>query len=663
MPRFALLSLLLVAACSGGNNSSGPSPPPPPPLPLPLQDTTPPVITLTGDNPQIITTGDALTELGATATDDIDGDISGSITIDNSGVDTSTAGDYTITYTIVDAAGNSATVTRVVGVENPPLPAKPQVSVLGDIKKFIFNWSATDGVDHFRLLENVDGHSGFSQVGGNIPAGTLTTSRDISVHLTDFVNGQYIIEACNVSGCSGSDVVSVIDVMLDTIGQRDRPGVCLDFCSSGEALSADGTTLAIGNVSDSSISTGIDGDENDDSASRAGAVHLYRFDGTNWRRQAYIKASNTDANDRFGTSVALSADGNTLVVGANGEGSNATGSNGDQSDNTFVAAGAVYVFRFDGTEWGQQAFLKASNTDGSEEFGSAVSLSADGNLLAVGAPKERSNAVGINGDQSDNSVISAGAVYVFRFDGANWGQEAYVKASNTGEEQDGNTYEGDLFGSEIALSADGNALVIGAPWEDSGATGVNGEQFDESGFISGAAYLYRFNGTEWSHDVYFKPTFTMSIPDPRGFWGAFGSDLSLSADGNTLAVGAWLQDIRRVYSGEVYVFQFDGVNWSQSAQIADAFTAGLNADGTILAVGYQYESSRAIGINGDPNDIGSPDDDIGAARVFQFDGATWNQNTYVKAPGPDDFQFGNSVYISADASILVVLAYSTIYTY
>ena len=97
----------------------------------------------------------------------------------------------------------------------------------------------------------------------------------------------------------------------------------------------------------------------------------------------------------------------------------------------------MYVFTRRGTAWTQQAYIKASNTgeagtDGNfgdgDQFGFSVSLSDDGNTLAVGANAEDSNATGINGNQDDNSMQSAGAVYVFVRTGTTWTQQAYVKA-------------------------------------------------------------------------------------------------------------------------------------------------------------------------------------------------------------------------------------------
>src|SRR6185503_5400786 len=99
-------------------------------------------------------------------------------------------------------------------------------------------------------------------------------------------------------------------------------------------------------------------------------------------QQAYLKAFNPEAKDEFGWSVAISGD--TAVVGARFESSNAAGVNGDQSDNSALQSGAAYVFVRNGTNWIQQAYLKASNPGGplpGEEYGDAfgwsVAISGD----------------------------------------------------------------------------------------------------------------------------------------------------------------------------------------------------------------------------------------------------------------------------------------------
>jgi hypothetical protein len=132
-----------------------------------------------------------------------------------------------------------------------------------------------------------------------------------------------------------------------------------------------------------------------------------------WVQEAYVKASNTGANDSFGVSVSLSADGSRLAVGAQLESSNATGALGDQANDSASNSGAVYVFARTGTAWSQEAYVKASNTGAGDHFGRSVSLTADGSRLAVGAVGEVSNATGALGDQANDSATNSGAVYVF----------------------------------------------------------------------------------------------------------------------------------------------------------------------------------------------------------------------------------------------------------
>jgi cysteine-rich repeat protein len=257
-----------------------------------------------------------------------------------------------------------------------------------------------------------------------------------------------------------------------------------DEFGTSVALSGDGNTLAVAARFESSNATGIDGNQADDSAPWAGAVYVFVRDGVDWSQQVYVKASNTEFADQFGSSVALSGNGDTLAVGANGEDSNATGVNGDQDDNSVNYAGAVYVFVRNGGVWSQQAYIKASNTDTDmpDSFGWSVALSGDGNTLAVGAHGESSNATGIDGDQADDSAQVSGAAYVFVREGANWSQQAYVKASNTDL--------GDSFGYEVAVASDGNTLAIGAVHESSSATGIGGNRDNNSAGVSGAVYLY-----------------------------------------------------------------------------------------------------------------------------------------------------------------------------
>ena len=254
-----------------------------------------------------------------------------------------------------------------------------------------------------------------------------------------------------------------------------------DGFGTSVALSNDGNTLAVGAPFEDSSTTGINTGPNE-GASDSGAAYVFVRSGTSWSQEAYVKASNTGAQDNFGTAVALSGDGSTLAVGAYREASNATGIGGDESNNSATDSGAVYVFLRSGTTWNQQAYVKASNTQADDQFGWALALSSDGNTLVVGARYEDSNATGVGGDQTNNTPTNSGAAYAFVRSSGIWTQRSYVKASNTGS--------GDQFAWSLALSADGNTLAVGANNEDGNATGVGGSPDNDSTNDSGATYLY-----------------------------------------------------------------------------------------------------------------------------------------------------------------------------
>lgn len=268
----------------------------------------------------------------------------------------------------------------------------------------------------------------------------------------------------------------------------------------------------------------------------SGAVYVYRRTGTSWVQEAHIKASNTGHDDNFGAQLAMSGD--TLIVGSPGEDSQARGVGGDESDNTVPGSGAVYVFRQTGVSWSQEAYLKASNSDTYDKFGAAVAI--EGDTLAIGANNESSSATGVGGDETNNAAPGSGAVYVFQRTGTTWAQQSYVKPSDkSGLHQGGSQLLGSArFGARVALSggklavrANGmspyrdsvvflfqredevwtqeaylarprgdlfglglamweTTLAVGAPGDDSDATGVGGNEANTNALNSGAVLLY-----------------------------------------------------------------------------------------------------------------------------------------------------------------------------
>ncbi len=380
----------------------------------------------------------------------------------------------------------------------------------------------------------------------------------------------------------------------------------------------------------------------------AGAVYPVTVDP--WVQQAYLKASNTDVRDQFGFSVAVSGD--TVVVGANLEDSNATGINGNQADNSAPGAGAAYVFVRSGGTWSQQAYLKASNTNLNYQFGHSVAVSGD--TVVVGSPLENGGATGVNGDQSDLSAGNAGAAYVFTRTGATWSQQAYLKASNTDS--------GDIFGYSVAVA--GDTAVVGALLEASNATGVNGDQADNSLSNAGAAYVFTRTGTTWSQQAYLKAS-NPGLNDQFAF--------SVAVSGDTVVVGAVLEDSNAtgingnqadnsaLQSGAAYVFARTGATWSQQAYLkasntdaGDAFGNSVAVSGDTVVVGALAEDSNATGFNGNQADNSAPD--AGAAYVFTRTGTTWSQQAYLKASNPDvNDSFGLSVAVSGDTVVVGAL--------
>lgn len=233
----------------------------------------------------------------------------------------------------------------------------------------------------------------------------------------------------------------------------------------------------------------------------SGAVYVFRHGASGWTEQALLQASQVQAGERLGTSVALSFDGLTLAAG-----SSATG------------RGAVHVFRQEPAGWREQAVVRSASATTQNPLGSQVLLSADGMTMAVGATAP---------DGTEARQRTAGSAYVFVNQGGQWQQRARLQASNADM--------GDAFGERLALSADGRVLAVSAVYEASAAQGLNGDQADNSALSAGAVYLYAIEGKRWRQTDYVKSN--------RSRTGdVFGSALALSGDGRQLAVGARLED-------------------------------------------------------------------------------------------------------------------------
>lgn len=377
---------------------------------------------------------------------------------------------------------------------------------------------------------------------------------------------------------TSSDVLAVTTPILNfhdsSLSSNPADRDCLVYypSSTSSSISSSSSSSAT-SLSSSSISSGYVG------GGRSGVVQVFVKTEQGWKEESLIKASNAEPGDAFGTSIAISRDGNILAVGAIGEDSASQGVNGEQTNGCYYDAatesapainivvppvtdcakvgnaylyrgmldnGAAYVFTRDNQLWTQQAYIKPATAYWNTRFGYAIDLSANGELLAVGAPGEASGSTGVNGDSTQSpNFINTGAAYLFRKAGDTWTQEAIIKPSTlpgsatlarTRESQ--YTYYGYLtatgggeFGSSISLSPDGALLAVGAPRGSSYAKGINGDEGDTSLDGAGAVFVFKLDNSVWSQKSYVKP----GNPDRND---NFGISLDLSADGQTMAVGA-----------------------------------------------------------------------------------------------------------------------------
>ncbi|NIM43125.1 MAG: integrin [Hydrogenophaga sp.] len=522
------------------------------------------------------------------------------------------------------SSGQATTAPETTGPQAPTLSLTPTA-----IKTFRFTWTDVAGETNYRLLEDPDGTSGYSPV-AILPADA--TQHDLEgVFLPERVNARYILQACQGATCTASAAVSVSGPLSQGVGymkalnadSNDRFGVAV-------ALSANGDTLAVGASGESSQGA----DPLDNSLDGSGAVYVFTRTNATWHLQARLKASNPDTYDRFGGSLALSADGNTLAVGATGERSRSA----DPLDNSGSRNGAVYVFSRSSGAWQQQAYLKAFNTGLYDQFGNSLALNANGDTLAIGAEAESSSGT----DPYDRSLMASGAVYVFSRSGSAWQLQAFLKASPTDLQ--------DFFGFRVALSASGDTLAVGA-WGDSGQ--------NDNLVFSGAAYVFTRSGGHWQQQAYL----TASNPNARD---RFGVSVALSANGDTLAVGAEDERSRStdpldnggVSNGAVYVFSRSSGHWQQQAYLKAANTDAMDRFGTSLALSGDGDT-LAVGASGESGDGTSPSDNSrstsGAVYVFKRSGGAWQERAYVKAPNADvNDGFGASVALSADGQALAV---------
>ena len=304
------------------------------------------------------------------------------------------------------------------------------------------------------------------------------------------------------------------------------------------AMSADGNRIIISARANSDI------------ANLVGQVRVYTWNGTTWTRTGQ-EINGDVAGDEIGHSVAISADGNRIAIGARFKDSNGND-----------AGGHVRVYTLNGNTWTRTGSDMNGEATG-DHSGTSVAMSADGNRIAIGAPL------------NDGNGADSGHVRVYTWNGTTW--------TKAGSDIDGEATN-DNSGYSVAMSADGNRIAIGAI--------LNNGRANDAGHVR----VYTWNGTAW--------TKSGSDIDGEAEFDYLGYSVAMSADGNRIAIGAPLTDDGGDMAGSVRVHTWNGTAWAQTGATINGKavmeTAGhsvaMSANGTRIAIGAILDDGVSTGI-------------------------------------------------------------------
>ena len=296
----------------------------------------------------------------------------------------------------------------------------------------------------------------------------------------------------------------------------------------GGAVAISGSTIVVGAKCAGPRASGFSG------CAGPGTAYVFVQNSGVWTQHAELTASDGEAFDLFGSSVAIS--GGTIVVGAPGH----LAVSNANSGSVVYGKGAAYVFAQTGGLWAQQAELTAVDGVASDNFGGSVAIS--GSTIVVGASSHPKPA--------NNVGAGPGAAYVFTQTGTTWTQQAELTASDGAA--------GDDFGFSVAVS--GGSVVVGALY--------HGDQ--------GAAYVFTQGGGPWTQQA--------ELTASDGAAGdEFGGPVAIA--GNTMVIGAASHTVgSNVHQGAAYVFTQKGMTWAQQAELTASDGVAGDLFGTSAAV-------------------------------------------------------------------------------
>ncbi|MFA6403586.1 MAG: hypothetical protein WCX31_18475 [Salinivirgaceae bacterium] len=342
-------------------------------------------------------------------------------------------------------------------------------------------------------------------------------------------------------------------------------------------------------ISDDGLTVAIGSPEITGSAWRGGMASIYSWKGTSWVQKGN-DIEGVLQEDFFGYSISLSADGNTVAIGA------------PWSDSTGHDKGYVRVLYWDDTDWLPKGnFILGHTIEGVS--GMSIGLSGDGNSLIIGE------------SWNDDYAIDAGQARVYTWNGSNWSQK--------GDDINGKAAYNEC-GSAVSISNDGNIIAVASPLNS------------ENGLRAGQIQILQWSGTQWE--------LKGNVINGEASNNYFGSYTKISTDGNVVACSQSYGDDRNA----VRIFNWDGNIWSQKGTTLigeadfDYFgsSLSLNTNGNVIAIGA-------------PNNDGTSDNS-GSVRIYNWNGSDWNKVGEDMDGEAQDDRFGTSVSVSSDGSSLAV---------
>jgi hypothetical protein len=502
-------------------------------------------------------------------------------------------------------------------------PQAPQVTVGAEIKQLRFDWDPAKRADYYQVWYQPNAESEYVSIGTPTPASKTTTRVPISAHLLDWVNARYRIAACNAKGCRYSDPIAVTELRNDVVGYfKSDPSVFMANLGWAVDMSEDGRTLVATSHED------VDG------VYLNGAVYVFQRSNGEWAQQARLVPSLSQPGAGYDADIAVSADGNVIVIGRRSE----DVPNTDPEE--FGEVGAVYIFERSGATWTQTARLEGDTRLYGDRFGGQVHLNAAGTILAV----QRSHG-------GPTGVLGGGTVVMYQKQDAVWTRVASIPYTHDGESCVATALSGDgavvvksCITHDFATSSRTHKLHVfsGANWSTETtieldepptyfpfgavATDHRGRTIvaqSWTGTQPKAVWLRRNDGI-YQAEVEFLPGPWQVNEYPFGLISEFAASLALSRDGNIVAIGDWkdtgigtgiLQP--PLLAGEdpvgaVHVYERSAGEWTQRSIIKPinstltfslfGFKVDLARNGKSLAVGHPGESSNASGVGGDQND-------------------------------------------------------------